>query len=294
MTSDLKDWYHQGSYFKHREHRIFYRMNGEGETLLLVHGFPTASWDWHKIYDDLCEKFRVLAPDMIGFGFSAKPKKYLYSIHDQADLLETLLELEGVERVHLLCHDYGNSVGQELLARFVERSERDSTPYQIMSICFLNGGLFPESHKPRLIQKLLLSPIGPLLNPFLTKAKLRSNLRAVFGKDTPPTETEVDEFYDLIDYNNGRAVMNKLIRYMTDRKEHRERWVRPLVKPPVPVRLIDGWQDPVSGKHLVDRYKQMVEAPDVVDLEDIGHYPQTEAPDRVLEHFMSFQNSLSS
>lgn len=291
MTELLKSWQKNGLEFKYREHRIFYRMNGKGEALLLVHGFPTASWDWHKIYHDLCERFTVIAPDMIGFGFSAKPKHYDYSILDQADLLESLMERLELTTVHLLCHDYGDTVGQELLARYTERRERGSKTVDIKSICFLNGGLFPESHKPRLIQKLLISPIGSLLNPFLTKAKLRSNFEAIFGKDTQPSDIEIDEFYSLINYNSGKLVMNKLIRYMAERKKYRERWVRPLINAPMPIRLIDGSQDPISGRHLAERYEELVDQPDVIHLSEAGHYPQTERPDLVLKHYLEFIDS---
>lgn len=292
MSYSLLTWQQAGTNLKYRGHRVFYRLEGAGEVLLLVHGFPTASWDWHKLFDALSDDFRVLAPDLMGFGLSAKPRKYEYSILDQADLIEALLESMNVRSVHLLCHDYGDTVGQELLARYVERTHLKRSTVEIKSICLLNGGLFPESHKPRLIQKLLISPVGFLLNPFLTKTRLRSNFNAIFGSETQPTEQEIDEFYDLIEYNNGKRVMSKLIRYMAERRQYRDRWVMPLINPPMPVRLINGSQDPISGKHLAALYEALVENPDVVHLSDVGHYPHTERPDLVLKHYLSFYNAL--
>ena len=288
MTERLSAWQQAGQEFKYRGHRIFYRMEGVGEPLLLIHGFPTASWDWHRVHESLCERFQVIAPDLIGFGFSAKPRAYDYSIMDQADLLEKLLERLEIKSCHLLCHDYGDSVGQELLARFNERKERGKAQIELKTVCFLNGGLFPDMHRPRLIQKLLISPIGFLLTPFLTKAKLRSNFNAIFGKDTQPNPEEIDEFYALMTYNNGKAIAHKLIRYIADRKVHGERWVGALKQNRIPMRLINGSQDPISGRHLADCYEEKIPEANVVHLEGAGHYPQTETPDLVLDYYLQF------
>jgi pimeloyl-ACP methyl ester carboxylesterase len=71
----FKEWKYKALSFDYKNNKIAYWEEGEGPVLLLIHGFPTASWDWHKLWNDLTQKFRVIAPDMIGFGYSAKPKK---------------------------------------------------------------------------------------------------------------------------------------------------------------------------------------------------------------------------
>ena len=91
-TMNLRQWRDTGDYLEHAGHRIFYRVEGEGCPLLLIHGYPTASWDWCKIWDVLREYFRVITLDMIGFGFSDKPESLDYTIHTQADIYEALLK----------------------------------------------------------------------------------------------------------------------------------------------------------------------------------------------------------
>src|SRR4051812_17875481 len=100
-------WRSEGTTFDWRGERIFFRAGGVGEVLLLVHGFPTASWDWALQWPELVRRYRVLAPDMIGFGFSAKPRGSEYSILAQADLIGALLAREKVTRYRLVAHDYG-------------------------------------------------------------------------------------------------------------------------------------------------------------------------------------------
>jgi pimeloyl-ACP methyl ester carboxylesterase len=279
-------WKSTGSNFNYNKHAIFYKDQGKGEVLLLIHGFPTSSYDWHKLYPELTKRFRVIALDMIGFGFSDKPRLYNYSILDQADIHEALLKKLGIEACHILAHDYGDTVAQELLARFNE----SKLGVDIRSICLLNGGLFPETHHPRLIQTLLISPIGFILSALFSKKKLQSNFNAIFGPDTQSTQEEINEFWELIAYNDGKNVMHRLIRYMAERKQHRERWVGALQNAAIPIRLIDGSFDPISGKHMAKRYQELIPNPDVILLENIGHYPQTEAPELVLEHYLEFVN----
>ncbi|ONM48905.1 alpha/beta fold hydrolase [Nocardia donostiensis] len=292
---EFAEWRALGRRFTHNGHQIFWRENDSGvggADLLCIHGFPTASWDWHALWPGLCARFgRVLAPDMIGFGWSAKPRHYAYSIADQADLHEQLLREHGIGRVHLLAHDYGDTVAQEMLARAAQRRAVGDETLVIESVCLLNGGLFPETHRPRPIQRLLASSFGPLISRFGSERAFCRSLAAVFGPETKPSVEELDRFWRLWSTKHGQRNGHKLIRYMAERRAHRERWVGALVDAEMPVRLIAGLRDPVSGAHMVRRYRELVPGPDVVELPDIGHYPQIEAPQETLRAFIEFHDS---
>ena len=127
----LKNWKQKGSYSDYKSNLIFTIDEGAGDVILLIHGFPTASWDWWQMWPQLTASYWVLTLDMIGFGFSAKPAKYLYSILDQADLIEALLAAKQIQSVKILSHDYGDTVAQELLARFNQRQEKQQGGLQI-------------------------------------------------------------------------------------------------------------------------------------------------------------------
>ncbi|MDH1009812.1 alpha/beta hydrolase [Pseudomonas nicosulfuronedens] len=280
----LRDWRAQGCDFTFRGHAVRYWSAGSGAPLLLIHGFPTASWDWHYLWQPLAERYRVIACDMLGFGDSAKPRGHDYRILEQADLQQALLQHLGVrEPVHLLVHDYGNSVGQELLARHEEGA------FNLASLAFLNGGLFPETHRAVLSQKLLLGPFGFLFGRLFDRQRLAQNFAKVFGPQTQPSEAELDAFWELIRHNDGPRVMHRLIHYILDRRQHRERWVGAMQRTSVPLRLIDGPEDPISGAHMVVRYRELIPQPDTVELPGIGHYPQVEAPEQVLQHYLAFR-----
>ena len=258
-------------------------------TIILLHGFPTSSWDWLPIWDQLAKKYRLIALDMLGFGFSDKPNNRSYTIHGQADIVEALVKIKGLKSFHVLAHDYGDTVAQELLARQLEKSGQGTW----LSCCFLNGGLFPETHRALLTQKLLLSPLGRFLNALTGFAKFSHNFSSVFGVQTKPSEQELEHFWWLININDGKHIFHNLITYMRDRLEHRARWVSALQQSTISLAVINGSVDPVSGAHMVARYKALKCRLDyLAELPLIGHYPQVEAPDEVVAHYETYLKSL--
>ena len=282
-------WRKRSQTFVFRGQSIRYWTAGQGEPLLLIHGFPSASWDWHYLWQPLTQRFRVIACDMLGFGDSAKPVNHEYSLLEQADLQQALLEHLNVEQpVHLLAHDYGDSVAQELLARHYE------SRVELASCVFLNGGLFAEAHRPVLIQKLLLSPVGWIIGRTFSRDGLVRSFRQIFGPQTRPSESQMDDFWSLVESQRGLRIMHKLIAYIPERRVWRNRWVSAMQRGEVPLRVIDGGVDPVSGIHMVERYRELIPEADTVVLPDIGHYPQIEAPGEVLKHYLAFRDQLLS
>jgi len=287
----LDDWKAAGRLIDWRGHPIFVREGGVsgGEALVLIHGFPTASWDWEALWPSLTTRYRVCVLDMIGFGFSAKPKDYAYSLFDQAALFESYLQDMGIDEYHVLAHDYGDSVAQELLARQNEAGPRS----KLLSVAFLNGGLFPETHRPAFVQRLLLTPLGLLVSRLSTRARLAANFKRIFGARTPPDDELLDGCWRLITTNDGQAIMHRLIGYIRERRAQRARWVGALIESPVPLKLIDGAADPISGAHMAARYRELVPHADISLLEGIGHYPQIEASNEVLTAYLEFRQRIA-
>ncbi len=282
-----KDWKDRGHNMDVLGRRIFYaeHMGEHDETILLVHGFPTSSYDWALMWESLGAHYNLLAPDMLAFGFSEKPYPHKYSIHEQADMVIELARLKGLKRCHILAHDYGDTVVQEIMAR----GNSGALPFEIKSVCLLNGGLFPETHQALLIQKLLLSPLGPLINKLTSKKQFDKSFSRVFGPGTKPTETQLQEFWDIINSDGGRHIFSSLITYMRDRRENRERWIDAIGEFTGPVALINGSYDPVSGAHMVARFKELLGDPHFLrEYKTIGHYPAVEAPESVAADYLEF------
>ncbi|MDH3820836.1 MAG: alpha/beta hydrolase [Gammaproteobacteria bacterium] len=256
---------------------------GEGRPLLLIHGFPTSSWDWHQVWGALAERRRVIACDMLGFGLSAKPRSG-YSIFRQAEIQMALLQELGVTEFDVVAHDYGDTVGQELLAR---RNEQGAG-FGLGRMLLLNGGLFPEQHRLLPIQRLGSSPFGFIVGRLMNRQRFGQSFCRVFGVETQPDEQELDDFWRLIAHNDGHRISHTLMHYIAERRKHRERWVGALQQAAVPLKLVDGGVDPISGRHMYDYFRELVPGAEAVCFDDIGHYPQTEAPDRLLPEIWNF------
>ena len=287
MSSIISNWKSAGRFLDFNGHQIFWKQAGfeTSPVLVLIHGFPTSSWDWHHLWDDLARDFHVITLDMLGFGLSDKPRDHEYRLAEQADIFETLLTQLNVSEYHVLAHDYGDTVALELLARFDSGTSKKT----LKSVCLLNGGIFPETIQPLLIQKLLLSPIGTLIGLLTSYRTFAANLRKICARPIP--EEELRTFWDLMQHNNGRRVIHKVIYYMTERKENRERWVGALQNSSVPLRFIVGLEDSISGAHMAHRYRELIPDPDIVELHGVGHCPQVEAPDEVLTAARNFWNA---
>ncbi|MBM4247693.1 MAG: alpha/beta hydrolase [Deltaproteobacteria bacterium] len=267
-----------GSHFE-----VFVRTGGNGGWCTLLHGFPTSSFDWHHAWDALAREHRLLAFDFLGFGDSDKPVEHAYSIHEQADLAERIWQRHGVERTVLLVHDYGVSVAQELLAR-----QRDGAlAVDIERAVFLNGGLYPELHRPQPGQLMLLDPeTGPQIGKLMNADTFGNSLRPTFSPGHPPSPQDLAGAWASVERRGGPAVAHLLIRYIRDREAHRDRWVDALERSDVPRAFVWGMLDPVSGAHMAERIAIGLPDAELVRLGDIAHWPQLEAPDVVVPHLL--------
>lgn len=257
----------------HRLHRV---SGGKGPALWLVHGFPTSSQDWAGVWPALSQRHGLHAIDMLGFGRSDKPRGFSYSIRASADQWEALANATGVREVRVLAHDYGNTVVQELLAR----QREGALGFRIAAVVFLNGGLFAEATHPLPIQRLLAGPLGPLVARLSSEGRFVASMRRICAR--PLADDTLHEAWQLIERAEGRQRMPALLGYIRERRLHRQRWVDSLQQAGIPLALVNGVEDPISGRSIVARWRDLLPGSPVVELPGVGHYPQVESPGEVV------------
>jgi pimeloyl-ACP methyl ester carboxylesterase len=260
-----------------RGHRIAFRRRGVGPTVLLLHGFPTWSYDYAEVASDLARDHDVITLDFLGYGASEKPNPYEYSVAESADTVEDLTAQLDVKSVRLVIHDYGGLVGQEL----VDRANRGQLSFTIDSLIMLNSGIVYSAYRPTRLQKLLILPvIGRLLASRVSAARVRSALDAIRG--TPLADTEFDDLWLGLSRDNGHKLSHLLIKYNAERAIHHRRWETALANWTGPLHLVWGLDDPVSGRHVLEQATKVLPHAAVTELAGVGHYPQSEAPQAVI------------
>lgn len=276
----VEAWEASGSHFTWRGHRVFYRDEGEGEPLLLLHGVPTASWAWHRVWPLLLPRHRLIAPDLLGFGLSDKPAHLVADVNAQAQMCQALLTRIGVVRYRVLAGDFGATVAQELLAR-------GGYP-ALAGLCLLNGGIFPEAHRPSLGQRIVSRRAGRPLARLIWRGAFARNLRRMSGRRTRPDRHTIDALWRLLMRNDGRSVLPAMMAYNETRRRHRDRWVGALERARVPCRFVCGMDDPVAGPRMAEAWRAHVRGRDVVELPGVGHWPELESPEALAEAVLEF------
>jgi pimeloyl-ACP methyl ester carboxylesterase len=280
-VGSVEEWWSAGEHVSlalgGSRRRIFTRRVGSGPTMTLLHGFPSSSHDWARVVPALAERHTLLLVDFLGFGASEKPVEHGYSLHEQADLVEALWAREQVSNSIVVAHDYAVSVTQELLARRAEGRLAVDLP----AVHLLNGGLYPDLHRRLATQTALLDPErGPRLSALLSEELFVAGLRPTFA-ETFDARADSAEMWQAMSRDDGQRIAHLLSGYVRDRETHGERWVAALHRTDVPLSFVWGMLDPVSGAHMAERIRERLPAAPLLALEDVGHWPPLEAPQRV-------------
>lgn len=217
--------------------------NPENPAILIIHGYPTMSFDFYDVVNLLCDDYYVCAIDTPGYGLSDKPKgNYTYSIEDDAKLVDYYItDILKLKEFTLLTHDKGNSVGLSLLSLY-----KDQDFYTINHHIITNGNIYLPLANLTRYQKLLLDKtFGPLATKYVNGALLANGL----NKQThaiPEKEKKVNAVASIIDYQDGGEVQHATIQYLNQRMQNEEMWLNNLKNSDIPTTLFWGTEDAIA------------------------------------------------
>jgi pimeloyl-ACP methyl ester carboxylesterase len=245
------------------------------EPLLIVHGFPTSSFDFRLVLPALSAHRRVLLLDLIGFGLSAKPDQ-AYTMNMQADVVQAFVAETGLSRLALLTHDMGDTVGGELLARQAE----GAWPVVITRRVITNGSIYIEMAHLSTGQEVLLGLPDERLPDSIPNdgSTMSTSLAATYSPRTAVDEAELSAAWELISHNGGHQLLPRTIRYIEERRRNQARYTGAIETHPSPLAIVWGADDPIAVVEMATRLHTARPDASLNILADVGHFPMVESP----------------
>ncbi len=272
----FEQWKKKGTFQKVLNHQHFVIDEGKSTNVLcILHGYPSASYDYYKVLPLLSGNYRVIIHDHLGFGCSDKPLDYSYSLFEQAEVALKLWEKLGVRKAIILAHDYGTSVATEIIAR----KNSGFTAFEIESLTLCNGSVLIELSKLRPIQKLLLNKIiGPTIAKLASRNLFVRNMKKLWFDQSKIDIAEFEVLWKMVNLQNGKKVIHQVSQYLKERKRFRSRWVGALQKTEIPVNIFWATEDIVAVKAIASKLHELIPKSKLFWLEKTGHYPMLENP----------------
>jgi haloalkane dehalogenase len=212
----------------------FVRSQGDGETVVLVHGLPASSFLYRKVVPELAARgFRALAFDLPGLGLAERPADFDYSLQGLGAFAVAAVDALGLDRFHLVVHDAGGPVGFELASQ---------RPHQIRSLTLLNTvvQLHDTPFPGEIVARFSLRLSGVVTSPRAWRALMR---RVGILDHAAVPVAEIDAYRDLALGDDGGAGYLRIMRRLRD-SAHDYRDVVHAPTVPYPVQVVWGANDP--------------------------------------------------
>lgn len=248
MTAD--HWKSRGKFYTVSNKKIFVIDEGtSNDTIVILHGYPTSSFDYVRVLPELTKRYRVVIHDHLGFGFSDQPDSHTYSLIDQADIALNLWNKMGLKQVSILAHDYGSAVAKEILSR----KNHNLIPLKIKRIYLCNSSMKLEHLHLRNMDKLLKDK---KLGGFIARLTSNSyqNLKRRFQKSSAKQESvneyEITNVANKVDDTEAKKEIHLLSNFINERYTYWHRWIEALRESEIPVKIVWEKNDPVAVKEI--------------------------------------------
>jgi pimeloyl-ACP methyl ester carboxylesterase len=263
-------------------HEVSYRDVGDGPVLLLLHGIAGSSRAWREVMPALSGDHRLIAPDLLGHGESAKPQGD-YSLGAFASGLRDFLGVLGVERATLVGQSFGGGVAMQLAYQHPEVCER--------LVLVDSGGLGREVNP---ILRAATLPLAEYVMPVLFPTFVRDRGDAIsrFLKDKGIRSGRAAEMWlayrSLTETDNRKAFVRTIRSVIDPGGQTVSAMDRLYLAAEVPTLIVWGADDtiiPVSHAHAAHK---AIEGSRLEIIDGAGHFPHVEKPDLFVEILRDF------
>lgn len=255
-------------------HDVAYRMEGHGQVILLVHGIAACSATWHEAMRALVPRYRVVAPDLLGHGDSAKPATD-YSLGAHASFLRDLLSELAVERVTAVGHSFGGGIVLQLSYQHPEVCER--------IVLEASGGLGREVNA---MLRVLSVPGAELVLPVVAPSFVRKQGDALFdwirrkGIRSPRMQEGWLAYSSLADPGTRRAFVHELRSVVEFGGQFVSAMDRLRAAAEHPTLIVWGDEDAMIPVEHGRAAHQHIPGSRLEVFPEAGHFPHAEYPER--------------
>jgi pimeloyl-ACP methyl ester carboxylesterase len=246
------------------------------EAVVFVHGNPGFSRDWQDLLGRVGEFARCLAPDMPGFGAAGKPETFEYTVPGYARHLDGVLTRAGVEKAHLVLHDFGGPWG---LAWAL------ANPDRLASLSLIDTGLLPGYRWHAFARAWRTPLLGELSMAVVSRRGFHIGLKRGNPRGLPAHF--IDAMYDHFDAGTKRAIL-RLYRATDNPGEMGDRYGDIFRSWTCPACVIWGRSDPYIGAEYADRQRDYFRQAEVTILDGSGHWPFVDNPEAVAAILLPF------
>ncbi len=249
---------------------------GEREAVVFVHGNPGSRTDWTALVSAVGALGRAVALDMPGFGQADKPRRLPYEVPSYARFLQGAMAQLGIERAHLVLHDFGGPFG---LMWGLEH------PDSWASVVLINVGVLPGYRWHTMARRWRTPVLGELMNAWIPRWAWRRAMQRQNPKGLPPEF--VDKMHHDFDRGTRRAVL-ALYRATDDPAKLASELGPQIAALRKPALVVWGDKDPYASAQYAERQREFFDVEGLVIVLGSGHWPFIDDPEPVERAVVSF------
>ena len=265
-----------GKFVQINSHKIRFIDSGSGMPLVFIHGFGASIYSWRKNLDPISKHHRVCAPDLPGFGYSAKPLDADYTIEAYADFIIQFMDKLQIDKAVLVGHSLGGGIALLTGLKY---------PSRVRSFILIDTEAYPI--KPPLMLRVAKLPgIRSIVHRAIGAWVVRISLKRSYYDQTLITDRLVDEYYRPFLTENGKIAPIKVLQAMDFAKLKKlPRRYRRIRKKTL---IIWGREDRISRIHLAHKLKKDLRNSQLKIISASGHLVQEEKPEVVNRAILDF------
>lgn len=269
----------ESKFIEFEGNKYHYLDEGEGETIIFVHGTPDFSYGWRHQIAALSKTNRCIAIDNLGFGHSDKPQNTSYTIAEQARRLNSIIKKLNLNNFHLVVHDFGGPIG----AYSAVDAELNCKSISIMNTWLwdlnVDKNFVPTKYFQNALGKFLYLNLGFAINFMMKNAYFDSK----FAK-----KENLKPYSDIFDSKAKRVATYAYVNELLASNDFTNSLLAKLKNSNIKKQIIWGMNDKFFKPYLMEKFQKELNINKTIELTNCGHFPQEEQPEQVIQAIREF------